>query len=142
MSLTEAEDHKYGKIGYRKLRGNAKEREIPFSIKSTETLIQWWQNTPDTCHWCKRTLTQYQHTINEIINGKNKNILLNKLRKILQTHNNKYLTYDRRNSDKGYELSNLVKSCLICNTAKGFIIDEVEFELISDKIITRIEDLL
>lgn len=138
LNLSQSEENKFGKEGYKKLRSNAKAREIPFEIKSVEELVRFWTSQPDSCFWCGHTLVEYQKLCNDIIKYRGKSNLIHKLKKIIQSNNNKFLTFDRRDSNLGYRIDNLVKACLICNISKGFIISEPQYSLIAKDVIDSI----
>lgn len=142
VKLSLAEDAKYGKQGYRRLKSSARDRHIEFNIQSFEDLVVFWLKNKDECYWCGDSIKEYQALQDKILHMKTKNHLVLKLRRILNTHNGKFLTFDRLNSDEGYHVNNLVKSCLICNIAKGSILNEEEYRGIAVTVMNRIKNVV
>lgn len=142
VTLTEDEAWKFGKHGFKRLRTNAKTRGIPFTIPSKESLVKWWMSTPDVCEWCGVTIGDFMLMRNRILKHKAKNPLILKLKKWLRNYNSRHLTYDRIDSEGAYDLTNIVKSCPICNNVKGFLIGNDDMKILGPKLLQRIHKTL
>lgn len=77
-------------------------------ICSEKSFIAWYESQNKQCYYCK---------IPEE--------LLEKLSWGNQLHR-KRLSIDRKNNDIGYIVKNIVLSCMICNTAKMNVLNEIE----------------
>lgn len=142
ITLTEDQAWKYGKRGYQRLRTNARNRGIPFTINNVTELVDWWTKTPDLCHWCRTTNKNFNRIKGGIVSCKSDNPLIQKLKKWLRNYHSKYLTFDRVDSEGAYSIDNLVKACPICNNVKGFLIEEDDMQKLGPKIIIRIMKVL
>lgn len=81
---------------YHRLLYLTKTKGIAFGF-TKDSFRQWFEAQPSTCYYCKQTLTH----------SKNRNHLLSDA------------TFDRKDSSKGYEPSNVVIACRRCNMIKG-----------------------
>lgn len=86
---------------YFMIRSAAKKRNIPFTITKDEFKKLWYST--DNCEYCKKPIMQ------GIGNGYQKN----------------NRSFDRKDNTKGYELSNLVVCCYLCNRIKN---DEFSYD--------------
>ncbi len=92
--------------------------ELDFSY---EELIEWNKKQLRRCHYC--------HCPEEIVLSGKWN------RRKYHDKRTETLTFDRKDNDKGYELSNLCLACDVCNVVKGNIFGEVDFMEIAQKYI-------
>lgn len=79
-----------------RLRALAHQQSIPCNITSGD-FVKWWANQKLECHYCLQRLT----------------------RSLNRTHKLSDMTFDRKDSSKGYSLENIVLSCRRCNLMKG-----------------------
>jgi hypothetical protein len=86
------------------LASNAKKRNIEILFSKNDFII-WWNNTPNECFYCKRNL----ESANEFFSKKTGR-----------------LTVDRIDNKRGYEISNIVKACWLCNRIKADIFTQDE----------------
>jgi hypothetical protein len=77
----------------------AKKRKIDFSI-TKEDFIKWYNQQEKKCHYCGRSVEE-----------SNKDKFLNQ--------DFYRLSIDRTDNNKGYQLNNIVLSCLNCNRIKS-----------------------
>lgn len=89
---------------YEILMANADKRNIPV-IFSVNEFISWWDSIPNICFYCKRDL----ETSKDFFGKKTGR-----------------LTVDRIDNNKGYELTNIAKSCWLCNRIKADIFTKDE----------------
>lgn len=81
---------------YYRLKSKAKTAGRSFNIH-LEEFISWYEGQNLVCHYCGKTLTYGKWKI----------------------HNLTDLTIDRKDSNLGYALDNIVLSCRRCNLMKG-----------------------
>lgn len=126
---------KTGKAGVAILRAGAAARNLECTITPDE-LTTWWQETPNTCHYCGSTIKEYIGLRDAVIaygdnGGKNYEIL--KFLRFFKGSKQRaiqHMTFDRRDNKKGYTLDNIVKACWICNNLKGAFLTEEQMQLI------------
>jgi RNase P subunit RPR2 len=133
--------YRYGQGAIAKLRYGAKKRGIPFSL-TPEFLEEWWINTPDICCYCNLPIEEFIKIRDFIQNylGTNNNIL--KFKRFFgkgSYANIRWMTIDRKDNRKGYEIDNIAKACWFCNSLKGDIYSEEQFKKIGPQIISDLK---
>ncbi|MDC6479740.1 hypothetical protein PQY92_02530 [Candidatus Pelagibacter sp.] len=107
---------------YHDKRKSKRARGINFT---REEFLDWFKiNYKGKCHYCNISLQDFQ---------KKKFNLKFKLQA-------KKFGLDRKNSMFGYSLENIAVCCSVCNTVKTFLFDEIEFQKIAKKYITKLYD--
>lgn len=142
MKQKDAEGYyRYGQGAIAKLRYGAKKRGISFSL-TRELLEEWWRSTPDICCYCNVPIEEYIKIRDFIQNysGANNNILKFKkfLRRVSDAHS-RWMTIDRKDNQKGYEIDNITKACWFCNSLKNDFFSEEEFNKIAPQIISNLK---
>ena len=89
---------------YEILKANADKRKIPV-IFSVNEFISWWNSIPNICFYCDRELETAKDFFRKEIGR---------------------LTVDRIDNNKGYALTNIAKSCWLCNRIKADIFTKDE----------------
>jgi len=133
--------YRYGKGAIPILRQAAAKRNISFSLQAKE-LEEWWHQHPDNCYYCGLSLLEYLRLRDLIIGYKGNNEEIIKFKRFYRSPKHasiKWMTIDRRNNSKGYEFSNLVKACWICNSLKNDFFTEEEMKFLSPKVIQRLK---
>tara|TARA_B100001057_G_scaffold421915_1_gene443133 strand:+ start:321 stop:875 length:555 start_codon:yes stop_codon:yes gene_type:complete len=100
------------------LRKSAKKRGLEAPLTNTE-YREWFKSQKQVCSYCSSDLT----TIN------------NYLKKIGIQRSFRRLSVDRKNSDKGYVLDNIILACYLCNISKQAIFSHSDFVEIAQKYI-------
>lgn len=143
-AISKAQDrgyYKYGKGAIPILRQGAQKRGISFEL-TAESLESWWHGQPDACFYCGISLDEYLKIRDFILSYKGGNFEINKFKRFFRSpkHQNiRWMTIDRINNDKGYEIENLVKSCWICNSLKNDFFDGNCMKLIAADIIAKLK---
>lgn len=113
---------RYGHGAYVNMKKSAEKRKIEFTL-TEDDLKLWWKNSENVCEYCQSNVEEYE-LIRDFIksyNGTNKTILC--IKRHVYNNENYYkiktMTIDRKNSNEGYKLNNIVKSCWICNSVKS-----------------------
>jgi len=140
LQLNAYEEKKFGKTGYTRIKAGAKRRGLPFDIPSPESLIEWWINQPDLCYWCNRHARTIQRLTTRITQAKTDSVFIKKIQRLLGFNNNinQFLTYDRIDPGQGYNLDNIQKTCMICNAAKGLLVQPEDMPRVSEHVYQRI----
>lgn len=114
--------YRYGHGAFANMKKSSSKRNIAFLMDEKE-LYDWWRNTNDKCFYCGVTIDEYIGIKNFIITYDGDNELINYIKqhvfnkdiyKKIET-----MTIDRVDSFGPYSLSNIVKSCWICNSLKS-----------------------
>ena len=97
------------------LKRNAKKRNIDFSI-TREEFIKWWTSQEQKCVYCDIPIERMA--------------VADRTKKL-----SKRLSIDRIDNNKGYNISNIVLSCLKCNFIKSNLFTFEEMKEIGQKYI-------
>ena len=121
--------YRFGHGAYQNMKKSAQARSIVFSITEKE-LKNWWLSHDDVCYYCGITIDEYIAFRDFIINynGKN-NVILDIKKTVFNKDIYKKIntmTIDRVDSNGPYAVSNIVKSCWICNSLKSNSISKNE----------------
>lgn len=133
--------YRYGKGAIPILQQGAKKRGIDFDL-TTESLEAWWHNTPDRCFYCGITIEEYLEIRDFIVNYTGDNFEIAKFKRFYRNPKHqviRWMTIDRRKNDSGYSVSNIVKSCWICNSLKNDFFDDKQMSSISPTIISKLK---
>lgn len=98
---------------FHSMKTRAKINDIKFNLEKQE-FINWWKSQPEKCYYC----------------GVSQEFLTNLNRK------KSSMTIDRKNNQKGYEVSNICLSCARCNNMKSNFFTEEEWKQIAKLYIT------
>lgn len=131
----------FGKGAISNLKQTSKKRGMPFDL-TVEVLKNWWDSQPNTCYYCGKTIEEYLLLKDYIINYNSNKYGIKKFKRFYRSskHKNfKRMTIDRLDNSVGYTISNIVKSCWICNSLKNDFFDSADIKLIAPKIILKLE---
>lgn len=123
------------------LKARATKRGINFDI-SVEDLCEWWLSTEDRCYHCKIKISEFITLKSIVAKYKGKNYEIKKYKKIFcadKKTKSRWMTIDRLDSDRGYEIGNIVKSCWLCNYVKGTYLASEDMNMIGEQIISRLQ---
>ena len=136
---------RFGHGAFVNMMKSAKHRNICFNITETE-LRDWWINTKDICEYCNESINEYITEKEFIVNNKDYNEIICYLPSHVYNKSNyikiKSMTIDRKNSEQGYEIKNLVKSCWICNSIKSNKYSYEEMKIIGIKLKKYIKETM
>ncbi len=134
--------YKYGKGAIINMSQSAEKRGVNFDLTEDE-LKEWWEETPDVCHYCGSTIEDFIKLKEYIINYSNDNWFIYRFKKFfnLNVHANiSEMTIDRVDNSKGYEVTNIKKACWICNSLKSDFFTGDEMIYIGKLIIKHLEE--
>jgi hypothetical protein len=134
--------YRYGKGAIPILRQGAENRNITFNL-TTESLEHWWHSQPDVCYYCGITVDEYLKLRDFIIAYTGDNFEISKYKRFYRSPKHqliRWMTIDRVDNSIGYETSNMVKSCWICNSLKGDFFDGAQMKTIAPHIMSRLRD--
>jgi hypothetical protein len=135
---------RYGKGGFLILRDGAARRGVRFSITEAE-LETWWLRTPDECTYCGVTINHYRELRDAILRYKGDNWEIRKFMRFYRSPKHRgidWMTIDRAENARGYELSNMVKCCWICNSLKSDFFTPQEMQIIGRSVLNTLEHAL
>ena len=133
---------RYGKGGISILRQGAEKRSIDFNL-TAESLKDWWHSHPDVCCYCGITVDEYLEIRTFIIAYTGANFEISKFKRFYRSPKHqsiRWMTIDRVDNSVGYDTSNMVKSCWICNSLKSDFFDGAQMKTIAPQIISRLKD--
>ncbi|WP_440643742.1 hypothetical protein [Candidatus Pelagibacter sp. HIMB123] len=123
--LSKIENHLWDKLSMARYHSKKKSKRSRGINFSREEFLNWLkENYKGYCNYCGISLEEFQ---------KKKSNLKFKVQA-------KKFGIDRKNSMLGYTIDNIAISCSVCNTAKTFLFDEVEFKEIAQKYIRKLYD--
>lgn len=131
---------RFGKGAIHILKQGAIKRGIPFLISADE-LGTWWKSVPDTCAYCGISIDQYRHLRDRILKYTGTNYDILKFRRLFRSPKHaaiNWMTIDRKDNSRGYELTNMLKACWICNGIKGSLLTWEDVTLIAYGIIQKL----
>lgn len=132
--------YRYGKGAISILKQNAKKRGIDFNL-TAENLEDWWHSAPDICYYCGLSLVEYIRIRDFIISYRGMNFKITKFKRFYRSPKHqgiRWMTLDRKDNYKGYEISNIVKSCWICNSLKSDFFSVEDMKNITPKIVRNL----
>lgn len=133
--------YRFGKGGVSILKQGAQKRNIDFNL-TAESFEHWWRSQPDVCHYCCKTIDEYLEIRDFIIAYSGDNFEINKFKRFYRSPKHqriRWMTIDRVQNAKGYDLSNIVKSCWICNSLKSDFFDGEQMRLLAPQMISTLE---
>lgn len=132
--------HRFGKGAIHVLRQSARNRGFDCAI-TAEELRNWWESTPDTCYYCGTLIDDYLSLCNSLRNYPGNNPEVLKFRNLLRgpSGRSRWMTIDRKDSSIGYSVTNLVKACWFCNSAKGGFIKSEQMRSIAPDMINDLK---
>lgn len=133
--------YKHGKGAISALKKRAKKRGLSFDL-TAESLEDWWYSKPDICHYCGIIIEDYIKIRDFVINYKGYNFKIKKFKRFFKSPIHQKIntmTKDRVDNSIGYEISNIVKSCWICNSLKSDFLDGEQTKSIMPKIISELK---
>ncbi|MBI1955483.1 MAG: hypothetical protein HYS38_03730 [Acidobacteria bacterium] len=133
--------YRFGKGAIPILRQGAKTRGITFTL-TAESLETWWQQIPDRCSYCGITTEEFKRLRDFVVSYDGTDYEILKFKRILKSAKHRainWLTLDRVNNSRGYELDNLVKCCWFCNSMKGSLLEESDMKAIAQNVIRRLQ---
>ena len=132
--------YRYGRGAIPILKQGAKKRGITFNL-TTESLENWWRSVPDICYYCGSGLDDYIKIRDFIISYNGINSEIAKFKRFYRSPKHKkirWMTIEREDNYKGYEVSNIVKSCWICNSIKSDFFSAEDMKKIAPRIINNL----
>ena len=138
----EAGYYRYGRGAIHILRQGAQRRGVVFAL-TPEDLEAWWHSTPESCAYCGLTIDQYRTLRDFILTYDGPNFEIRKFRRFFLSPKHaaiNWMTIDRADNAGGYELSNIVKCCWLCNSLKGSILTHGDMLKIAGELIGRLCD--
>lgn len=139
---TDAGYYRYGKGAIPILRQGAEKRGVTFKL-TAESLADWWHSQSEVCHYCGMTIDEYLRIKGFIIEYTGNNFEISKFKRFYRSPKHRqirWMTIDRVNNSIGYETSNMVKSCWICNSLKSDFFDDMQMKTIAPQIISKLRD--
>ena len=113
---------RFGHGAFVNMKKSATKRGILFELSEAQ-LKEWWTNTDDVCFYCGSSIEEYVRIRDFVINYNGTNELVNYIKEHVFNKDNykriETMTIDRVDSFGPYSLSNIVKSCWICNSIKS-----------------------
>ncbi len=143
-ALTKAADagyYRFGKGAIPILKQGAKKRGVDYKL-TAESLEHWWHSHPDVCYYCGKTIDEYIEIRDFIIVYSGNNFEISKFKRFYRSPKHKgirWMTIDRVDNSIGYDQSNMVKSCWICNSLKSDFVDGEQMKLLAPQIISKLE---
>jgi len=134
--------YRYGKGAIPILKQGARKRNISFNL-TADSLEDWWKKNPNICYYCGISQDEYIKIRNYIINYKGDNFEINKFKRFYRNIRHKHikwLTIDRADNSRGYEIENIVKCCWICNSIKSDFFSEDIMKQMAPKIIKTLKE--
>jgi len=109
------------------LKKSAREREITFNML-IDDFICWYENKEKVCEYCGRNLEQVNNSpMQYFLGAGNAGI--------------KRMTIDRVDSNKGYQLDNIVLACFMCNSIKNDCFTYEEMKIVAN-VLRRKENII
>lgn len=136
--------YRHGKGAISIMKTGAKKRGIEFRLDA-ESLEQWWHSTPDLCSYCGISIEDYLTLRDEILAYEGGDFGIIKFTRFYRSPKHKairWMTIDRVENDIGYLLSNIVKSCWICNSLKSDFFTGSQMRSIGPEVIGKLVSLL
>ena len=133
--------YRFGRGAIPILRQGAEHRGIPFTL-TAESLEAWWQQIPDTCSYCETTIEEFRRLRDVVISYDGRDYEILKFKRIFRSAKHRrinWLTIDRLDNSRGYELGNIVKCCWFCNSIKGSLLNESDMRRIAKNVIQRLQ---
>jgi len=133
--------YRFGKGAIPILRQNALARGLTFEL-TADTFERWWHETPDRCVYCGITIQEFIRLRDFIVTYAGTNYEISKFKRVFKSPKHaaiNWLTLDRMDNARGYEMDNLVKSCWFCNSIKGSILSHADMLMIAAGIIQRLQ---
>lgn len=134
---------KYGKGAIDNMSRSAQKRHIEFSLTEV-TLKKWWMSTPDKCAYCEISIEEYRKLRDYVIAYQGDNWEINRFKRFFALNNHAQIndmTIDRVDNSRGYEISNIVKSCWFCNSLKSDFYTGEEMRVVGKQIIKDLKKL-
>jgi hypothetical protein len=135
---------RFGKGAIHILRQGALARGLTFTL-TPELLENWWRETPDRCAYCGITTAQFIWLRDFVHSYNGSDYEISKFKRVFKSPKHvaiRWLTLDRMDNARGYELDNLVKSCWFCNSIKGSLLSHSDTLLIASPVIKRLSALV
>jgi hypothetical protein len=133
--------YRFGKGAIPILKQGAKARGIAFSL-TAESLEAWWRQVPDACSYCGITTEGYKSLRDFVVSYDGTDYEILKFRRVFKSSKHaaiNWLTLDRTDNSRGYELDNLVKCCWFCNSIKGSLLTPLDMKMIAKNLIQRLQ---
>jgi hypothetical protein len=132
--------YRFGKGAIPILRQGALARGLSFAL-TADSLETWWHETPDRCAYCGIITTEFIRLRDYVKSYTGTNYEISKFKRVFRSSKHaaiSWLTLDRVDNARGYELDNLVKCCWFCNCIKGSLLTHADMLLIGNPIIQRL----
>ena len=117
-------------------------KEEYLSSLTAESLEKWWHGQADNCSYCGISLDEYLGLRDFILSYKGGNFEINKFKRFYRSQKHqsiRWLTIDRINNNRGYEIENIAEACWICNSLKSDFFDGEQIRLIGADIIVKLK---
>jgi hypothetical protein len=139
--LQDAGYFRFGRGAIPILRQGAKARGLTFTL-TADSLDTWWQQTPDHCAYCGISTEEFRRLRDAVVAYAGPDHEIRKFKRTFRSPKHaaiNWLTLDRVDNSRGYEVDNLVKCCWFCNTIKGSLLTHVDMFAIAKGIIQRLQ---
>jgi hypothetical protein len=136
--------YRFGKGAIHVLRQGALARGLTFTL-TPELLENWWREKPDRCEYCGITTAEFVRLRNFVTGYTGSDYEISKFKRVFSSPKHaaiSWLTLDRVDNARGYEMDNLAKSCWFCNSIKGSLLTHADMLLIGAPIIGRLTALV
>lgn len=131
---------KYGKGAINNMSRSAEHRGVSFNL--TEDLLKdWWIANENICFYCGFNITTYRVLRDYVIHYEGNDWEINRFKRFFMLDINAKIndmTIDRKDNSIGYEISNIVKSCWICNSLKSDFFTEAEMKVVGKTIVEHL----
>ena len=123
---------------YDRLVQSADKRHKSFDLSCIE-FCDWYLNTSQHCEYCGITMPEL-HKMLEYLKATEHipEVLIGIKTRYSNIHYSSHFTIDRVDNTQGYNLSNIVKSCWICNSIKSNVMTYEEASLVMRPLMKRI----
>jgi hypothetical protein len=131
---------RFGKGGIHILRQGALARGLTFTL-TPQLLENWWRETPDKCAYCGMATTEFIRLRDYVCAYSGPDYEIAKFNRCFRSSKHAaihWLTLDRMDNARGYELDNLAKACWFCNSIKGSLLSHADMLLIAGSVIERL----
>ncbi|MFZ0912507.1 MAG: hypothetical protein WBQ76_16815 [Candidatus Korobacteraceae bacterium] len=132
--------YRFGRGAISILRQGALRRGLTFAL-TPESLDNWWREVPDICAYCGITTAEFIRLRDYVNAYAGSDYEITKFRRVFKSSKQaaiRWLTLDRADNARGYELDNLVKCCWFCNYVKGSLLTHADMLLVGKSIVERL----
>jgi len=133
--------YRFGRGAISILQQGARGRGITFTL-TAESLEAWWHQVPNACSYCGITTEEFKRLRDFVVSYDGTDYEILKFKRIFKSTKHRvinWLTLDRADNSRGYELDNLVKCCWFCNSIKGSLLTSSDMKAVAENVIQRLQ---